>query len=182
MSNFFVHKFPVPDIVDGRWLKVLGNEIEKPKKITNDERLNPIMDWFAKRQLTPTYAVITNVPAGVVTDHNIDNKHKTTINVPVQGCGTSAFQYMAENHEKCCNTPKVGSRKIPGEVVKASTPDCNEGETVVKEEIKTTSVLCMDVSKEHRIDNSKGRENRIVLSFGFAESVIDIFKKVHQIE
>ena len=40
----------------------------------------------------------------------------------------------------------------------------------------------MDVSKEHRIDNSKGRENRIVLSFGFAESVIDIFKKVHQIE
>ena len=89
---------------------------------------------------------------------------------------------MAENHEKCCNTPKVGSRKIPGEVVKASTPDCNEGETVVKEEIKTTSVLCMDVSKEHRIDNSKGRENRIVLSFGFAESVIDIFKKVHQIE
>ena len=30
--------FPVPDIVDGRWLKVLGNEIEKPKKITNDER------------------------------------------------------------------------------------------------------------------------------------------------
>ena len=37
----------------------------------------------------------------------------------------------------------------------------------------------MDVSKEHRIDNSKGRENRVVLSFGFTESVIDIFNKIN---
>jgi len=178
MSNFFVHKFPVPDMVDGRWIKDLGNEIEKPTKV-NDERLNPIMDWFAKHQLTPTYTVITSIPAGVITDHNVDNKHKTAINVPIQGCQISSFQYMAETHEKCCNRPKVGRRKIPGAVVQALDPNCEEGEIVVKEEIKTTSVLCMDVSKEHRINNLKGRENRVVLSFGFTESVTDIFKKLN---
>ena len=197
--NFFIHNFPKSDNIDNRWIIDIDRSIESTKPLTaylvDDDRINPMLDWFKEHNLSPSYTAILRTLAGEVssthiegnwsitdpsiveiierqskakTEKELQKQRNTAINVPIQGWDKSVFQYMIESHEVCCYT------KTSKEIL----PECNKGIEVISEEIKTTNVVCCDVKSSHRIDNSNSNINRITLSFGFEETVIDIYNKL----
>jgi len=192
--NFFIHNFPKSDSIDNRWIIDIDRSIESDRSLTaylvDDERINPMLDWFKEHNLSPAYTAIIRTLAGTMSPTHVEGnwnitdpfivemierhskakmekilqkQRNTAINIPIQGWDNSVMQYMGENHETCCQ---------------ASLPECDEGIEIVSEEIKTTNVICCDVKLPHRIDNSKSNINRITLSFGFEETVIDIYNKL----
>lgn len=123
-----------------------------------------ITEWFKKVGLTPTHVALISVRQWYTQVPHVDYNHYSqaspylAINYPVWACeGVKTKFYKLLEPPKLEHTPKTGLPYY----------HCNVGKPIA--EFVLTSPVLLNVLQPHSVDNINNPDQRISLSFRFAE-------------
>ena len=157
MNNFKIDNFPAVNVE--KFISI-GNNIIEPAWTIRPSLLDNILvqeelNWLEQYKLYPCYTAIIMTPALTICKTHVDDK---------------ASDAGLKQRRTAINIPIQGWDN-------SSFQFMSDEENII-ETICTDSVMCWDVTRLHRINNSKNKLNRITLSFGFVESVDNIYDKL----
>jgi hypothetical protein len=157
MNSFKIDNFPSVNVE--KFISI-GNNIIEPAWTIRPSLIDNILvqeelDWLEQYKLYPCYTAIIMTPALTICKTHVDGK---------------ASDAGLKQRRTAINIPIQGWDN-------SSFQFMSDEENII-ETICTDAVMCWDVTQPHRIDNFKSKLNRITLSFGFVESVDNIYDKL----